>query len=119
LHRIKVREVAPAGRKHRMKRTLVIGFLFVVGLAPLVGASAGYDPTAVLDARRPGEVLTALDPRPLLAPASLRTLMARDGQSVGAVSLESSARTRLSTSQWLMLAGFIALIGVSRRRVAR
>lgn len=102
-----------------MKRALVIGFLFVVGLAPLVGARAGYDPTAVLDARRPGEVLSALDPRPLLAPVSLRTLMVRDGRSVDALSVENSARTRLSAPQWLMLAGFIALVGVSRRRAAR
>ncbi len=101
-----------------MKRVAVIGLIFVVGLVPLVGATAGFDPAAILDGRasRPG--LIARKPLLQAIPAA-RALAAPDAPRVDPSVLATSARARLGTAQWLLLAGVTALLGVNRRRLPR
>ena len=102
-----------------MKRVLVIGVFFVVGLVPLVGVSAGYDPTALLGDRLPSQRLVESETRVHAIPASLHALFPQDVRGRDTSALAESARIPLSPLHWLLLAGCTALIGVSRRRLPR
>ena len=102
-----------------MKRVLVIGMFFVVGLVPLVGVSAGYDPTAILGGRLPSQQPVEPAPRAHALPAAVHAFLPQDVRGRDTSALTESARIPLGPLQWLLLAGCTALIGVSRRRLPR